>query len=245
MTVAQPAWHAEDRSLEGEGPEKIRAEIGETRERISHDLDEIGERLNPHNVKEDIQDGIREATIGRVEQMARHAGDSLIGAGSGIIQTIRDNPLPAAVAGLGLVWLFASRAESSSRGVAGRPPEPGTVDKAREKVADVAGQAQEAASRVTAPPVQQVHSVFQENPLAIAAGAIALGLVAGLLVPETRPEKRVMGDVGERIVDKVSEAASEAAEKATNVAQRAIEETGNAARKERLISSTGQSEGIA
>ena len=53
---------------------EIRASIEEARERISHDLDEIGERLNPHNVKEDIKEGIREATIGRVEEMAREAG---------------------------------------------------------------------------------------------------------------------------------------------------------------------------
>src|SRR5688572_28778585 len=92
---------------DGEDPVALRADIDRTRRRISEDLDELGQRLNPQNVKAQIKDGVREATIGRVENMARQAGD-------GLMQTIKDNPLPAAMAGIGLAWLFMNRSGAQS-----------------------------------------------------------------------------------------------------------------------------------
>jgi len=219
--------------------ETIRLGIMEARERISHDLDEIGERLNPHNVKEDIKEGIREATIGRVEEMARQAGERLNSAGSGIVQTIKDNPVPAVIAGVGLAWLFLGQGGSS----AGRPSQPGTVDKAKEKVSDIAGQAQETISSAAAPKIEGARSAFDENPLAIAAGVVALGLVAGLLAPATPSEGRILGDVGERVVDRVSEVARETTEKAQHIAERVVEETKTAARDEGLTSPGSQAQG--
>ncbi|HUQ19739.1 MAG TPA: DUF3618 domain-containing protein [Gemmatimonadaceae bacterium] len=87
--------------------EVIRADIDAARERVSNDLDEIGHRLNPHYVKQQVKDSIREATIGRVEDMAR-------GTGNGLMSTIRENPIPAAIAGFGLAWLFKNRSNGSS-----------------------------------------------------------------------------------------------------------------------------------
>ena len=211
---------------------EIRASIEETRERISHDLDEIGERLNPHNVKEDIKEGIREATIGRVEEMAREAGQRLSQASSGLVQTIKDNPVPAVIAGVGIAWLFFGQSSGNARG----PQQPGTVDKAKDKVSDLAGQAQEAVSSAATPGIDATRSAFEENPLAIAAGVVALGLVAGLLAPATRSESRVLGDVGERVVDKVSEAARGATGKAQTVMDRVVEETKVVAHDEGLTS---------
>ena len=161
--------------------EEIRAGIQETRDRISQDLDEIGERLNPHNVKEDIKEGIREATIGRVEDMARQAGQRLNDAGNGLVQTIRDNPVPAVIAGVGLARLFLGQSESGSRASV----QPSTVEKTKEKVSDLAADAREAVSSAATPKIQATRSAFDENPLAIAAGVVALGLVAGLLAPST------------------------------------------------------------
>ena len=201
--------------------EEIRAGIQETRDRISQDLDEIGERLNPHNVKEDIKEGIREATIGRVEDMARQAGQRLNDAGNGLVQTIRDNPVPAVIAGVGLAWLFLGQSESGSRASV----QPSAVEKTKEKVSDLAADAREAVSSAATPKIQATRSAFDENPLAIAAGVVALGLVAGLLAPSTRSESRILGDVGERVVDKVSEVARETTEKAQHVAERVVEET--------------------
>ncbi len=43
-------------------------------------------------------------------------GETGSGAGSGIMETIRANPLPAALTGIGLTWLFASARRSQSSG---------------------------------------------------------------------------------------------------------------------------------
>ncbi len=84
----------------------IRADIGETRRRMSQALDEIGDRINPQHIKEQVKHNVREATIGKAETMARHTADRARDVRHSIMDTIRDNPLPAAVTGIGLGWLM-------------------------------------------------------------------------------------------------------------------------------------------
>jgi hypothetical protein len=95
-------------------PEAIRAEINASRQRVSDDLEAIGHRLNPQYVKEQVKENIREATIGRVEDMARGAGDKVNDVRNGLMTTVRENPLPAALAGIGLAWLFMNRSSGST-----------------------------------------------------------------------------------------------------------------------------------
>lgn len=106
-------------------PNAIRAEISDTRDRMSNTLDAIGERLNPQHVKEQVteqvkdsigqvKDSIREATIGRVEDMAHQAADRVNETKRGVVDAIRDNPIPAAMVGLGLGWMMLnSRSDSN------------------------------------------------------------------------------------------------------------------------------------
>ena len=74
----------------------IRAEIAETRERLGDTIEEIGERLNPRNIKEQVKENIRDATIGRVENMAHSAVDRVNDTRRNITDTIKENPIPAA-----------------------------------------------------------------------------------------------------------------------------------------------------
>jgi ElaB/YqjD/DUF883 family membrane-anchored ribosome-binding protein len=46
-----------------------------------------------------------------------------------------------------------------------------------------------------------------DNPLALVAGAAVIGLALGMLLPETEPERRVMGAKRDEIVDRVQEVA--------------------------------------
>jgi hypothetical protein len=96
--------------------EALRAEISQTRSRLSETLDELGERLNPQNVKHEItervKDGIRGATIGRVQQMARHTADKMHDTRTSLMETVRENPVPASLVGIGLAWLFMNQARS-------------------------------------------------------------------------------------------------------------------------------------
>jgi len=77
--------------------EVTRMEIERTRADMSETVDAIQQRLSPENLKEQAKDRVREATVGRAQ-----------GAGSSIMETIRANPLPAALTGIGLSWLFVS-----------------------------------------------------------------------------------------------------------------------------------------
>ena len=76
-----------------------RAEIERTRADMSETVDAIQEKLSPQNIK---------------EQAKEQAKDTAKGAGSTIMETIRENPLPAALTGIGLGWLFVSARRSSS-----------------------------------------------------------------------------------------------------------------------------------
>lgn len=85
--------------------EQIIAEIEVTRTEMSGTIDEIGHRLNPQVVAEQAKEQLREATVGRVERIVQDAGDTAQQTGNTIIGTIRENPVPAALAAVGIGWL--------------------------------------------------------------------------------------------------------------------------------------------
>lgn len=89
-------------------PTLIRAQIEKTRHRMSEDINELQERLSPENVKQQTQEAIREATIGKVEDMANSAEYRARRMKRSTIRTIKENPVPAAMIGLGLGWLLFS-----------------------------------------------------------------------------------------------------------------------------------------
>lgn len=102
-------------------PAAIRAEIEDTRARMSDTLGELGERLNPQVVKDKVKDTIRDATIGRVEHMARKTKERLDDTSLTLMETIRENPVPAAIMAIGLGWLIVNgrrERSMSDRGVA-------------------------------------------------------------------------------------------------------------------------------
>jgi gas vesicle protein len=57
---------------------------------------------------------LREATIGKVETMARTASDTAGGWRESVMDTIKANPMPAALVGLGLGWMLLNRPSSPS-----------------------------------------------------------------------------------------------------------------------------------
>jgi ElaB/YqjD/DUF883 family membrane-anchored ribosome-binding protein len=96
--------------------ERLTQEIEETRGGMSETLDELGQRLDPANIVAGAKETVREATVGKVEQMATSAGEMVSDAGTtarqtgeGLIETIKRNPVPAAMAGIGLGWLWMNR----------------------------------------------------------------------------------------------------------------------------------------
>jgi ElaB/YqjD/DUF883 family membrane-anchored ribosome-binding protein len=88
--------------------EAIRGDIEDTRANMSSTIDAIQEKLSPQRLTEQAKDAVRDATVGRVQDMASNITDTAKETSSTLMDTIRENPLPAALVGIGVGWLFLS-----------------------------------------------------------------------------------------------------------------------------------------
>ena len=88
---------------------EIRAEIEEAREEMGGTLNELGDRLEPSHLVQQAKENVRDATIGRVEETARGTTDM-------VMETIKRNPIPAALAGAGLALLWMNRSNGHDYG---------------------------------------------------------------------------------------------------------------------------------
>jgi ElaB/YqjD/DUF883 family membrane-anchored ribosome-binding protein len=86
----------------------IRSDIEGTRANMSSTIDAIQEKLSPQRLTEQAKDAVRDATVGRVQDMASNVTDTARETGATLMDTIRENPLPAALVGIGVGWLFLS-----------------------------------------------------------------------------------------------------------------------------------------
>ena len=66
-------------------------------------------------------------------------------------------------------------------------------------------------------------SVAQENPLGLAVGAVAVGFLAGMLIPSTRVEDQKLGPVADDVKDRAKQTGQEALERGKQVAQDAAQ----------------------
>ncbi len=149
-----------ERAQSGDEVARTRTEIEHTRAEMGETVDALQERLSPHNLKE-------QAKV-QAKETARETG-------SGLVDRIKQNPIPAAMVGIGLGWLLTSGGSGSSgqrgyRGVSNYhepPAEPSDYEgyggssagqgrsrtgeaagQARDRAGQVAGQAQERASQL-------------------------------------------------------------------------------------------------
>jgi hypothetical protein len=92
--------------------DQIRGDIEETRAQMSGTIDAIQERLSPRRLVNQATETVRDAAVGKVKDLMNNAGEST----GGLIDRIKENPIPAALMGLGAYWLFGG-----SRKVARQP----------------------------------------------------------------------------------------------------------------------------
>ena len=95
----------------------------------------------------------------------------------------------------------------------------GTVSDKTPDADEVKGQAKRAAG------------VAQENPLGLAIGSIAVGFLAGMLVPTTRVEDEKIGPVAEQVREQVKETGQEALQHGKEVAQQAAQSAADTAKE--------------
>jgi len=70
---------------------------------------------------------------------------------------------------------------------------------------------------------RRAKSVAEENPLGLAVGAVAVGFLAGMLIPSTRVEDERMGSLSDDVIERAKETGQEALERGKQVAQDAAE----------------------
>jgi ElaB/YqjD/DUF883 family membrane-anchored ribosome-binding protein len=95
--------------------EVLAADIRVTQERLGNTVEEIGERFNPTRLKAELKHDIRDATIGRVEDMAQQTAEIVSDAQRTIMQSVRENPIPAVMIGLGVGWLVLNARGSNKK----------------------------------------------------------------------------------------------------------------------------------
>jgi hypothetical protein len=148
----------------GEDPDRIRAEIEQTRAEMGDTVDALGYKTDVKaRAKDSIQDK-KESVMG----VASSAKDRLVGAGQSVNDATPDGQQ---------VKQQAKRAKS----------------------------------------------VAQENPLGLAVGAIAVGFLAGMLIPSTRVEDQKLGTLSDEVIDRAKETGQEALDRGKQVAQDAAE----------------------
>lgn len=143
-----------------------------------------------------------------------------LGEGGGkILDAFRDNPIPLTLAGIGLGWLILKdlRRAAPEPGIAQEAvptaAEEGAAGKVTEKVGHVAAKAKEAAKEGLQKTSDWFSTTLEENPMVLAVGALAIGIVAGLVVPVSHKEVETAGKVGEKLAEAVLEKGNEVLEK--------------------------------
>ena len=102
----------EGASTSERSPAEIEREIERTRERMSSNIDALGNRLSPDNLKSQAKEAISE----KAQDVVSNVGDQARQTGSRVIDFITENPLPVAAVSLGAIWLFGLRNRSEVSG---------------------------------------------------------------------------------------------------------------------------------
>jgi DNA-binding FrmR family transcriptional regulator len=90
-------------------PAQIERELGETRSRLGGHLDALQNRLSPGQLLDDV-----------MAQLRSNGGAEF---GRNLLDSVRANPLPAALTGVGLAWMMASNGRNTGT-VANALPDP-------------------------------------------------------------------------------------------------------------------------
>jgi uncharacterized protein DUF3618 len=153
----------------------------------------------------------------------------------GVMARIRQNPIPATLAGVGLTWLAFSKNQSrdweySSQWRDTSREDEGLGESARQiasRTREYASDAGDSMRRMVRRRQSQLQHMVQDNPLLVGAGALMLGAAFGMAVPETETENELMGEARDTVVGRARDMARDAA----NQVQDAASTVADAAKK--------------
>jgi ElaB/YqjD/DUF883 family membrane-anchored ribosome-binding protein len=128
--LSEEGWIDRDDDVDSE-TERIKADIEDTRVEMGQTLNELQERLSPEHLMGQVKETVREATIGKVEKVMEtvnekisnvtepameamgRAGEKIKETGSSLTSTVRRNPIPFALMGLGLGMFIVNRVRNA------------------------------------------------------------------------------------------------------------------------------------
>jgi ElaB/YqjD/DUF883 family membrane-anchored ribosome-binding protein len=192
-------------------PEQIQADIERTRSELDHTLSAIEHRLTPGQLVDQGMDYLR-----------RHGAREYV---SNLGESVKRDPLPLALVGIGLAWLMASDRGRSGEPSSSHPTAAAikeraaamkertsvmkervarTTDRvsqaaqsARERVGQVGDTARHQAERLR----DGYEHLVNDQPLAIGAIGLALGALLAAAMPRTAQEERLVAAAKERLED--------------------------------------------
>ena len=176
--------------MSDKSPEAIRAEIEETREKLSEDLDELSYRFSPEGLKDkahDTMEGAQDVLTGATQGMVDSLSERVEGLNHSLLERIRDNPLPATLLGAGVSWLLMQAAQGDSSRESGQ-----SYGRAASYVNDperAGGAVLDSSGELVYRTRPQGSSGLQ-NPLVVGVGVLVAGLAVGLLIPGPRTPRR-------------------------------------------------------
>lgn len=104
----------------------------------------------------------------------------------------------------------------------------GKVEAAKGKVTQSASRTESKARHGA----NRLSNAAQENPLGVTIGGIAMGFVAGLVIPSTKVEEAKLGPAGEELRDQARKTGNEALERGKQVAQEAAHSAAETAKEQ-------------
>lgn len=178
-------------------PAELEREIHAQRQRVETLVAALEERISPGEL------------VNRVLGYSKDGGRQFA---SNLSHTVRANPVPTLLTAAGMLWLYSGRdrpveqeitveVETDSPGVRDRLS--GTWDRTRDK----AGSARQFTSRQAHRVGDGFHRMLEDNPVALGALGVAAGALLGAMLPSSETEDRWMGDMRERVGERMREGA--------------------------------------
>lgn len=205
-------------------PDEIEAEIARTRTDMHATLTAIEQRLTPGQL---IDQGL---------DYLRHSGGREFV--SNLSGSVRNNPIPVALMGIGMAWLMATGNRRPAYLQEGDTGEGGLssvkerlssskerLSSSKERLSESMSSARERVGQLGESAryrMEQMRggydSIVREQPLVLGAIGLAVGALLGAGLPRTRQEDELMGEASDRLTEKAKEAGREQLEKAKQVA---------------------------
>lgn len=201
------------------GTESIENDIQSTRRNIDDKIERIQRRLSPGEVVDSFVD------------FARTNGGAIAG---GIGRTVRDNPVPAAMIGAGILWLaLSTRASRQADYYDDYDDDIGDEEsmghKLRERAAAVRDDVRERASKMSREARRQAERAkhgtgrfVHDHPILVGAAGVALGAAVAASLPRSSREDRTFGERSDQVKRAAKDAAIKEGRKVQEAAKAAV-----------------------